>query len=135
MDPFEKYTGITLMECPQHTWILKDAANAEYVGGSGMEACTLRRLGECIDSESQYCNSGGDFICPPGFELTSGTKTNTFNDCVACPAGSYCANRQKTACPAGYQCPAYSTDPKRNPAQPGQYVSLPGTPLTQCAKG
>lgn len=93
-DEHTEYTGITADQCPQHTSILKDATGAFYTGGdSPIHACFLRRPGECVDTESQYCNSGGDFKCPSGFRLkTTGPFDNTFNDCEECPSGSYCNN-------------------------------------------
>jgi hypothetical protein len=75
-DEHGEYTGNTLMQCPQHTSILYDSANSlYYTGGNTPEhACGLRRPGECVDTTSQYCNSGGDFVCPSGFEITTGTQ-------------------------------------------------------------
>ena len=74
MDYHEEYTGITLRQCPQHTSIINNAAGTEYTGGNSPDhSCFLRRLGECVDTTSNYCNSGGDFKCPSGFVLTSGT--------------------------------------------------------------
>jgi len=61
-------------------------------------------------------------MCPSGFKLTTGTKANTFNDCLSCPVGSYCNNGVVTTCPLGYQCPAYSYEEKSYPAQPGSYL-------------
>ena len=109
-----------------------------YVGGANPEdACKLRRLGECVDTLSEFCNSGGDWICPSGFEITTGTKTNTMNDCDACPAGSFCGNRAKTTCEAGYQCPAYSTDSHAYAAQPGDFLpaGATGASVSTCTNG
>lgn len=117
------YTGNTLKSCPQYTWNLKDNANVEYKGGSNWDACYIRKLGECVDSRSEYCHGGGDYNCAAGFELTSGAKVNTADDCVACAANSFCVFRVKTACPTGFQCPAYSFDGKSHPAQPGAVIA------------
>ena len=74
MDEHEEYTGITLRQCPQHTSIINNVAGTEYTGGNSPDhSCFLRRLGECVDTTSNYCNSGGDFKCPSGFVLTSST--------------------------------------------------------------
>ena len=123
-DPMGEGTGIKLDQCPQHTSILQDATGTDYVGGdSPIGSCFLRRQGECVDTTSQYCNSGGDFICPAGHQLTTGTQDNTYNDCLACTAGDYCADGSVTTCSDGYQCPAYSYDGNAYPAQPGDIIS------------
>lgn len=62
-------------------------------------------------------------MCPAGFELTSGVQEHTFNDCLACPSGSYCKDGQVNTCDSGYQCPAYSFDTHGYPAQPGDYIN------------
>ena len=125
MDPHGEYTGITLTQCPQHTSILQLAdGSTKYTGGNSPDhSCFLRRLGECVDTTSNYCNSGGDFKCPSGFVLTSGAKTYTFNDCVPCTAGNYCVDGATTTGTNGYRYPDYSYEEKAIPAQPGDYVA------------
>ena len=117
-DRHEETTRITLMQCPQHASIIDDAAGNEYTGGnSPIHSCFLRRQGECVDNESEYCNSGGDFKCPSGFKLQSaGAVDNTFNDCEECAAGDFCTSGTVSSCPSGYQCPAYSFEQHSHPA-------------------
>ena len=90
-DLLDDYTGITLKQCPQFTSIQKDKGGNAFLGGSNHEACTIRRLNECMDQtgsthndKPEYCMGGADYICPNGFKLTSAAKTYTFNDCVPC---------------------------------------------------
>ena len=102
---------------------LVDGSTTYEGGANPIDACFLRKKGECVDTESEYCNSGGDFMCPSGFTLTSGTQDHTFNDCLACTAGNYCNDGDTTTCPSGYQCPAYSYEANSYPAQPGDYIA------------
>ena len=122
-DPMGEGTDIVLDQCPQYTSILSDNAGSEYTGGnSAIGSCFLRRQGECVDDvTSNYCNSGGDFICPTGFKFVE--TDNTFNDCLACGEGHYCTGGSETDCADGYNCPEYTIDPNSYPAQPGSIVT------------
>ena len=120
-DEHGEYTGLNLKQCPQHTSILKDKTGTEYVGGDREEhACFLRRLGECEQSTSNYCNSGGEFTCADGFKFNAATGTNTINDCDPCADTKFCVDGIEDTCPLGYKCPTYSYQDKNHPAQPGE---------------
>jgi hypothetical protein len=94
-------------------------------GTNAHHTCHIKDLGSCIDSTSDYCNSGQDYMCPDGFtKKTSGPYTNTINDCESCAAGVVCsATSTTTTCPDGYNCIAMTSDVYSNPGQPGDLLT------------
>jgi hypothetical protein len=86
-------------------------------GSSVFLTCRTKLMGSCNDVQTaDYCNSGYDFACPSGYyinpALTTGTKTNTINDCINCPAGQTCngAVGATAVCPDGYYCAVGTVD-------------------------
>lgn len=109
-------TGLTLEQCPQHTNMFQDEANAGYSGaGSVQQACRIREAGNCRFDSSNYCIDGGEFMCPAGTSLSVTAPGDKPSDCVACTSANYCSDGGSTTCPSGYVCPDYTNDAKSYP--------------------
>jgi hypothetical protein len=67
--------------------------------------------------------------CPAGtYAPFQGAKT--MEDCVICPAGSYC-NKGIEVCPAGHYCPMHTEYATQYPCPTGYYVSNTGAKSKQ----
>ena len=113
LNQIDDYTGITLKDCLEYT-------KSKMTGGvNAFVSCTIGERGQCSQSTADYCHDGKDFKCPEGyFKKTTGTLYNTISDCSTCAAGSQCSGAVATPCPAGYLCPAQTSDQTAYAAQP-----------------
>lgn len=86
-------------------------------------------------------NSGtNQHPCPSGFYYSS-TGGDSFSDCIACTAGSYChkGTSSPITCPKGHYCPAYSWVPDNFPCPKGKIQTSTGmddvSDCTDCTAG
>jgi len=105
--------------CPDGTSIIMKGAVNEH------QACRLWDVGKCTDQDgADYCQAGGDFSCPLGFQLAGARDTldhEGIEDCVMCEGGNSCATSTSASCEAGYHCPSYTEDAKAFATPPGTY--------------
>ena len=107
----------------------------KYCEGFGKTSVT----GDC--EAGFYCPTGSKvrrpiaYICPAGYKCTTGSDSAT-----QCPAGTFQSNKGQSeceTCPAGFYCPAQTTDFSLNVCPAGYYCPSGTTYSTQypCSAG
>jgi hypothetical protein len=105
--------------CPNSTFSL--------AGASLESQCMCPSNATVVDSQSGCVCKGGTYKVMNPASLLSGWQ------CDVCPPKSYCANNDRTSCPAGYYCPQQSVSPIICPA--GAYCLESVSAPTLCPAG